>query len=364
MKREAAYFPRMCGVAFLTLASFSSVTVRASDAPAGMHAGTLRSAAYRIDIPPHWNGDLVMIMHGYQPVGAPVKTPMEAADETPVFIKKGYAVAQSQYASQGWAVEDAIADNERLRQYFAKTYARPSHTYLYGFSLGGLAAAASIERYPHAYNGAMITCGLTVSTPDFLSHGIVEPLVAFDALIPGVIPDLAAPNSPPSIAPDVIAEAVKAHPDEAAVLAKRLEETPETLPTLSLYYMGLRELELRAGGMPVDNRKTVYQGFGNDTDFNRRVHRYAATPTAMAYARHNVTLTGHVAVPLVMQWNTFDQTIPARFHEIYPEQVRAAGNGKWLTILPSSGNGHCNFTDEQTASAFDVLVEKVKTVGH
>jgi hypothetical protein len=342
----------------------ASLPVHAAKPQPGAHTGTLRGALYRIDIPADWNGDLVMLMHGYQPVGAPIRTPMTAADSTPVFLEKGYAVAQSQYASQGWAVGDAIADNERLRQYFVRTFARPAHTYIYGFSLGGLEVAASIERYPHAYTGAMITCGLTVSTPEFMARGVLTPLVAFDALIPGVLPDLAAPVSPSFIPPDNFAKALQTHPKEAALLEKRLQETPATLPTLSLYYMGLRELERRAGGMPVDNRKTVYRGFGDDAAFNRQVHRYAGSPAAMAYARRNVTLTGHIDIPLVMQWNAFDQTLPARFHGIYPGQVRAAGNGKWLTVLAPTGNGHCNFTDAQTAAAFDALVRKAGAGDH
>jgi hypothetical protein len=116
--------------------------------------------------------------------------------------------------------------------------------------------------------------------------------------------------------------------------------------------------------MPVDNRKTVYRGFGDDAAFNRQVHRYAGSPAAMAYARRNVTLTGHIDIPLVMQWNAFDQTLPARFHGIYPGQVRAAGNGKWLTVLAPTGNGHCNFTDAQTAAAFDALVRKAGAGDH
>ncbi|MET0505846.1 MAG: hypothetical protein ABWZ85_10990, partial [Luteibacter sp.] len=308
--------------------------------------------------PANWNGDLVMLMHGYQPVGAPVSTPMVPADATPVFLKKGFAVAQSQYASQGWAVGDAIADNERLREHFVRSYVQPRHTYIYGFSLGGLGVAASIERYPHTYTGAMITCGLTVATPEFLADGVVTPLVAFDALVPGVIPDLAAADSPPAIPPDVIARAVEAHPAEAAILARRLEEKPETLPTLALYYMAFREIEKRAGGMPVDNRKEVYKGFGNDVAFNEHVHRYNASRQALAYARRNVTLTGHIEVPLVMQWNVFDPTIPARFHQVYPERIKAAGRGKWLTVLDPVGEGHCDFTDEQTSSAFDTLVRR------
>jgi hypothetical protein len=324
----------------------------------GTHTGTLQGAAYRIDIPAGWNGDLVMLMHGYQPVGAPQATPMKAADATSIFLGQGYAVAQSQYASQGWAVGDAVVDNERLRQQFVRDFARPAHTYLYGFSLGGLEAAASLERYRKAYTGGLVMCGATLSTPELMSRAIVAPLVAFDALIPGILPDLAAPDSPAFIPPDVFAKALQAHPEQAAVLETRLQETPETLPTLSLYYMILREFEQRAGGMPVDNRKTAYDGFGDDAAFNRQVHRYAGSPAAMVYAERNVTLTGDIAVPLVMQWNAFDQTIPSRFHPVYPDQVRAAGNGKWLTVLAPAGEEHCNFTDAQISAAFKTLVRK------
>jgi pimeloyl-ACP methyl ester carboxylesterase len=326
---------------------------------AGSHVGTLQGAAYRIDVPADWNGDLVMLMHGYQPVGAPQSAPMRAADATPLFLAQGYAVAQSQYASQGWAVGDAIVDNERLREEFNRTVSRPGRTYAYGFSLGGLEAAASIERYPDAYDGALVMCGATVSTPELMARGVLTPLVAFDALMPGVLPDLDAADSPPFIPASVFADALQAHPEQAAILERRLQETPETLPTLSLYYMILREFEHRAGGMPVDNRATVYEGFGDDAAFNRRVHRYAGSPAAIDYARSNVTLTGRIGVPLVMQWNSFDQTIPERFHAIYPAQVRAAGNGRLLTVLPPAGEEHCDFTEAQISTAFQALVGKV-----
>ena len=342
---------------------FGPLPALAAGPEPGTHAGTLQGAPYRIDIPADWNGDLVMLMHGYQPVGAPQTTPMRAADATPIFLEQGYAVAQSEYASQGWAVGDAIVDNERLRRHFDRIFARPVHTYIYGFSLGGLATAASIERYRHAYTGALVMCGATMSTPELMSRAVVAPLVAFDALIPGILPDLAAPDSPPSIPPAVFAKALQAHPEQAAILEERLQETSETLPTLSLYYMILREFEQRSGGMPVDNRETVYHGFGDDADLNRQVHRYAGSPAAMAYAERNVTLTGRIDVPLVMQWNAFDQTIPSRFHPVYPSQVRAAGNGKLLTVLAPTGDEHCNFTDAQISEAFETLVRKADPGG-
>ncbi|WP_077512080.1 hypothetical protein [Rhodanobacter sp. B05] len=363
--RYATFRPITIWLVLAVWIGIGSLSAHAANLKPGTHAGMLQGALYRIDIPADWNGDLIMLMHGYQPVGAPIKTPMTAADATPDFLKLGYAVAQSQYASQGWAVGDAIVDNERLRQYFIRTFARPTQTYIYGFSLGGLETAASIERYPHVYAGALVMCGVTVSTPEFISRAVVTPLVAFDALIPGILPDLAAPDSPRFISPAVFNKALQAHPKQAALLEKRMQGSPEApAGSLMLYYMALREFEQRAGGMPVDNRKTVYHGFGDDAAFNRKVHRYAGAPSAMAYARRNVTLTGRIDVPLVMQWNVFDQTIPSRFHPIYPDQVRVAGNGKMLTVLAPVGNGHCNFTDEQISAAFKTLVRERVTGGH
>ena len=46
----------------------------------------------------------------------------------------------------------------------------------------------------------------------------------------------------------------------------------------------------------------------------------------------------------------------------YRGRIRAAGNGKWLTVLPPVGSGHSNFTDAQTAAAFDTLVRKANAV--
>lgn len=79
-------------------------------------SGELQGAPWRLDVPASWNGDLVMLAHGYEPVGIPRTAPMAANDSTAPLLAAGYAVAQSAYASQGWAVADAITDTERLRQ--------------------------------------------------------------------------------------------------------------------------------------------------------------------------------------------------------------------------------------------------------
>lgn len=356
-RRSGTVRPAMASMAVAACLGMAFLPASATGAQPSSRAGTLEGAPYRLDIPTHWNGDLVVLMHGYEPKGTPRATPMKPWEPTQLFLKQGYAVAQSDYASQGWAVGDAIVNTERLRQLAVRGVGQPRHTWLVALSLGGLGAAASLERHPHAYTGALILCGATVSTPELLSRGVLAPLVAFDALIPGVLPDLAAADAPAFVPPAAFAQALQSHPQQAALLERRLQGGQNSL---SLYYMVLREFEQRAGGMPVDNRSTVYRGFGDDDAFNRHVHRYAGSPAALAYARRNVSLSGHLEVPLVMQWNAVDHTIPARFHAIYPDQIRAAGNARLLTVLPPAGEGHCAFSDAQISTAFGTLRHKAE----
>ena len=44
------------------------------------HSGVLEGAPYLIEVPPRWNGELVMFLHGYEPKGAPRETPLVAND--------------------------------------------------------------------------------------------------------------------------------------------------------------------------------------------------------------------------------------------------------------------------------------------
>lgn len=324
--------------------------------------GTLQDAPYRIDIPNHWNRDLVVLMHGYQPKGTPRRDPWPQDENAPVFLKRGYAVAASAYSGQGWAVAEGMADSERLRQYFVSKYGQPRHTYAVGFSLGGHLALATLEQHSKQYDGALSWCGVNVPAEEIFGEGILTPLVALEYFFPKAIPlaagGLADPKSPPMLDRDTIEATLKTDEAKASILEKRLQ-LPRTMPSgaMVLDYMVLREMQQRAGGFPVDNMKTIYSGFGDDAAFNRGVRRYTGLPAAMAYVKRNFELTGRIEKPVVLQSNAIDQTVPARFAARYPELVRLAGQSKKLTVLPPVGEGHCDFTDKQIGDAFDVLVK-------
>lgn len=325
--------------------------------------GVLQGAPYRIDIPAHWNGQLVMLMHGYEPKGVARSEPWPQNEATPLFLQRGYAVAASAYSRQGWAVAEALPDSERLRRYFVSTYGKPGRTYAVGFSLGGHEALASLEQNGRHYDGALSLCGVNAPASEIFADGIVTPLVALQYLFPQAIPlahdGLVDPHSPPMLDPEVIEKAFTSDETTASMLAQRLQIPRPLLPgAMMLDYMVLREMQQRAGGQPVDNRAASYAGFGDDAAFNRGVRRYTGSPTAVAYVRRNFDLTGRIDKPVVLQSLAIDQTIPPRFAARYPALVRRAGRARYLTVLPAVGEGHCNLNPEQISAAFDVLASK------
>ena len=324
-------------------------------------AGTLRGSPYRIDIPADWNGELVMLLHGYEPKGVPRETPWPGNEAAPVFLQRGYAVAAPAYSAQGWAVAEALPDIERLRRHFAATYGEPTRTWLAGFSMGGHLALASLERHGRAYDGALSLCGVNMPAETVFGEAILTPLVAFGYFFPDAMPlasgGLADPNSPPMLDPAAIEAALKTDEATASLLAARLQIPRSGLAgALMLNYLVLREMQQRAGGFPIDNSEAVYAGFGDDAAFNKGVRRYTGSPAAIAYAHANADLTGRIDDPVVLLSNNADPTVPARYDAVYPKLVRAAGQADELIVLPAVGEGHCDFTGEQIGAAFETLV--------
>lgn len=329
--------------------------------------GTLGNAPYRVEIPDNWNGELVMLLHGYEPAGFPRATPWPQNEATPVFLSQGFAVAESAYSSQGWSVSDALVDNEQLRSYFTGKYGKPARAYLVGFSLGGHVALASLEKYGPTYDGALSLCGINIPAAVVFDEGILTPLVAFDYLFPGVMGlapgGLSDPESPPMLDPETVESALAQNESAAAILVDRLQIRREYLAgALMLNYMVLREAQMRSEGFPADNTATAYTGFGDDAAFNNGARRYTGDQRAMRYIADAADLTGRVSKPVVLQSNNNDPTVPKRFHAVYPRLAAAAGHGGQVVSLPPVGEGHCDFSPEQILTAFGALTTTVPRV--
>lgn len=329
-------------------------------AQAVIDTGILEGAPYRIDIPTNWNGELVVNTHGYEPVGMPRPDPWPFPEVMQPLLDRGYAIAASGYSAQGWAISEAIADTERLRRHFVERHDRPRRTWLVGYSMGGLIALASAERHPQAWDGVVSMCGVNVSSETMIAAGALGPLAAFDALFPGVLPDapggLADPALPPYADGEAIAAALARDEARAAALAERFDLPRESLAgAINLYYVALREFTTRAGGFPVSSHPGADGVDGDEAALGVSIRRYAADPDALAYVRDSGTLTGEAPVPVVLQPNPADPSVPARFSGGYAALAEAAGRGDRVTQLPPEGAGHCHFAPGTLPAALEAL---------
>lgn len=369
MRRHAALTFACClglGALAATAAAHNAPAASNAAATARTESGVLQGAPWRIDLPAHWNGEVVMLAHGFQPAGTPRPADWPANPSTAALLKAGFAVAQSGYASQGWAVADAIADTERLRAHFIATQPTTRRTWVLGFSMGGAVAIATLERYPQHYAGGASLCGANLPG-EVLASETLTTLLAFDHFFPRArglpaagLASPAAASIPQADLYPAIAGALQAQPTVAARLATRLQVTAEQLPgTISLHALVLHDLVKRSGGMPVGNRDTVYAGFGDDAAFNAEVRRLDADPAAQATLRRELGLTGALSRPLVIQYNRDDPTINPRFEPVYPALAAKAGADPLPTVLARAGEGHCGFSDDEVLGA--ILVQSTVT---
>jgi pimeloyl-ACP methyl ester carboxylesterase len=346
--------PHRTGSLFVALIlMFVGYRVMAQDT--AVETGQIDGAPYRIMVPTRWNGGMVVYAHGYLPRGA-TWTPLNEIF-TAVFLDRGFALVESGYSSQGWAVREGIRETEALRRHFVELHGEPDVAFVTGHSMGGLIALATIETYPELYDGALPMCGPLVGAPLFYRDSVLDMLLTFEALFgkslqEELLPVIEAPGLPK--------EAVEQALEADSVLAERFSlhwdvKREELAGIVSLYHLLCREVMDRSGGNPVDNLNTVYSGFGDIEGLNNEIGRYAADPEAFAYLRENYTPTGIILDPVLAVHTTYDPGVPPRWSNSYSMTLRLTGHDDWFVQKWVEADGHCNIDPVLIAIAFDEL---------
>jgi alpha-beta hydrolase superfamily lysophospholipase len=348
----------------LALAASAQPTATRPTPNPSSDTGTINGAAYRIDFPPGWNGGVVLFAHGYNP-GPP--QPLVIEWSIPDFLSRGYAVAQSRYRTEGWAVKEGIEDIEALRMHIVRRYGRPRETYIAGMSMGGLISVATAELHPRAYDGALVLCGLVMPATQVLRERMLDMIVSFDFLFPGVLGD-----DPGHMASDPadsaawanqshsITAALAASPEKARAFAARFgmpdSVSAGQLPFILQFYASILDNVVRhAGGNPFDNRNTIYGGFLDDSALNRGVHRATADTGALDFLARYYTPNGRIQFPMLALHATGDQAVPSWVVNDYDARTAAAGAERFFVVQYVVAANHCGFSHAQIGSAFDEL---------
>ncbi len=262
-------------------------------------SGTLNGAEYDILLPDTWNGTLLLYSHGYRsaspqpPDFTPVSTAAEPAPgyssgETALadaLLAKGYALAGSGYASNGWAVEDGVKAANDLYGLFKDSVGEPNRVYVWGDSLGGLITQEVAEQHPEWVDGAAPLCGvhaglvpnmnlgLDLATgiqalidPAFKTHGyssIDEANAAWTSAAKALVDAAADVQGGGTAKVLALGALVDAAPQtktyDASTIESRVRGTVEAVLTgLGFSTFGRYDVEQRYGGGISDNTETDY----------------------------------------------------------------------------------------------------------
>jgi pimeloyl-ACP methyl ester carboxylesterase len=343
----------------------------AAEAP-GRYEGTIEGANYLINVPPDWNGGLVLFAHGYDGESAGTGT----ARSSPLddhLTKNGYAWAASGYRARtyrpDWFLDDLIA----LRANFIARFGPPRWTIIHGQSMGGHVSIASLELHPEVYQGALIECGVidgvglvdwyrgyTAAAEYFSGLPLYDtPRPEFDALVYSKWLGLMGE-------PGHYTEAGRRFDSVVKYLAGG--ELPLRLDGLKERYV--QNLNPRDPGpgraqefaRHADTRHIRYNidpGLGIDAEtLNREIRRVIPAPGARSREANPVfaELTGNIRAPVMSIHETADFRVPFRLEQDYRRRAEKAGTSHLLVQRTVRWPGHCGIDGTVRRLAFDDLV--------
>jgi pimeloyl-ACP methyl ester carboxylesterase len=328
---------------------------------ARIDTGRIDGAMFRIIIPANWNNNLVMYAHGYEMPSMPGDPGMFHSERNDMgikpFLERGFAVARSAYHKKGWALAEGVDDTEELRAYFFSKFGKPDTCYITGHSMGGGITLATIENLGKHYQGAMPMCPLS-NHPYLQTKMALDINAVFAAMFPGILPPLADVTSgkAQTISFPAVQSAIAMDTTLAAAIARRYELKPKDLPMVIMFNDGvIRDISQQAGGNPFDNSNTLYSGFLDDLEVNLKVERLQASPgTENFFDKYD--RTGNINCPTLLLHTIYDQLITASMAVVsFDNMVHEKGKQSNLAVVYTRGQGHCNFTPEETGKAFDLL---------
>jgi hypothetical protein len=351
-----------------------------SSAAQPCNEGEWNGARTLICVPPSWNGDLVILAHGYVAPGEPVAIPHDqlALDGTSLpglVTGLGFAFATTSYRTNGLAVLEGVRDVTDLVEAFTDVAPRtPDHVYLVGASEGGLVTTLAVEQAPNVFSGGLAACG---PLGDFRRQVDYwgDFRVLFDYFFPGVLPGTAVSVPSEVIAGwegvyvPMITAAFQAHPTRLDKLLRvsRAPFDPNDPQTKVETALGIlwynvfatSDATTKLSGNPYDNSRRLYLGSGSDFWLNLLVDRYHADPGALVAIEAGYQTSGKLAAPLVTLHTTADPIVPYWHEPLYSAKALAS-SGLLHTSLPVFRYGHCSFKAEEALVALGLLVLKVE----
>jgi hypothetical protein len=413
---------RVLGPALGLAATVALMTAAPAVAAPTHYTGTLPDGATWIaDVPPSWNGTLLLYSHGFGPlIAADAPDPATQA----ALLADGYALAGSQYDPHGswWALGSAVRDQFQTEATVENTVlpSRPSEVYAFGTSMGGLISALEDQNSGGRINGALTTCGIVAGAIQLNQYQLDGEYALSELLAPSE--NIKLVNF--AVGPFTFADSGAAA-GEMAAAAATAQTTPAGRARLALamaylnvspwggasipnvydyvgqeqgqfqdYFTGgpfsaigfimtaKEQLEAAAGGesagtVGVDFAPLLYHSsyypevralyneaglsLSSDLQTLQQNANIRPNPAAYRWLEQTSVPTGQLQVPELDLKTISDQLVPVQQERYYEQLVRRAGDSDLLRQAFVQAQGHCNFTPAELVTGVQTLASRVST---
>jgi pimeloyl-ACP methyl ester carboxylesterase len=348
------------------------------DGPTRVLQGIHAHAAYDVEVPPHWNGDLVMYAHGYRGQGTVLTVDPPPFGLREKLVAEGYAWAASSYTDNGYDVRSGVLSTHDLATYVEELVREPRHVYLIGVSMGGHVTGRSVEQYPEFYEAALPMCGVLGDNHLFdffvdenlvaqdLAHVADYPATAdyLSAKVPQILSSLGlvgiTPGGSPTNALGLQYRSI--------VVNRSGGQRPGADNAFSFWYSFLFPFTLWApdnGGTLAQNPGRLATNIGTvydpnaPVDVNATVTRIAPTDAADRASKaltSSPRISGKPRVPVLTLHDLGDLFVPFSMEEIYGANAAKHHRSSLVVQRAIRAAGHCEFSPAEAGQAWDDLV--------
>lgn len=344
--------------------------------------GVIEGAGYRIEVPDHWNGDLVLWAHGFTGLNeagdGPTPELSFSMPDRALTLAAGAAWATSTYRAPGYVPGLGVDDLLLAKDKMAELYDPPARTFCMGGSMGGATAQLMAQEFPQEIDGALALCGAlgNVWVADYLAawHTLAmwflgQPPRRVDAA------GLLEWSQPLGVADDDGNLQLSEDGERFAAVLEQLTGGPRwgfreglaaqwntsfavgalTWPSLTgaAPFAPGEQIELGRADLPIDTTRFRFAATDVDLDLDRlnaEVVRVAAHPASRADPGLGLP-SGRLEVPLLCLKTTGDLFTPIHLDRDYRRLVDQAGYGENLVIRAVRRAGHCTFGPLELLSA-------------
>jgi fermentation-respiration switch protein FrsA (DUF1100 family) len=367
-----------------TISNPPMAPILANGALTTVFQGVHGHAAYDVEVPAQWNGDLVVWAHGFRGQGTSLTVDAPSFGLRQKFVNEGYAWAASSYTDNGYDIRAGVLSSKDIAEFVPDLTGQRTHrVFIAGVSMGGHIIGRSIEQFPHFYDGALPMCGVLGDQTlfdFFLDYNLVGQDLAGVSAFP--FPDDYGTVDIPKIEGALgLAKLSPVGPDTTNDLGKQFRSIvinrsggprPGATAAFAFWKDFLFSLGVpsHAGNTLAQNPGQISQNLATNyqpdspVDVNATVLRVA--PQNLP-GRNSASLTqvpkilGHPEIPVLTLHGLGDLFVPFSMEQAYRQDVDQTNRGDLVAQRAIRSVNHCEFSSTEAGTAWDDLVSWVHT---